>query len=368
MTLTSQPSKSDAAVEHSRKQTQTFSRETFGERLGVLRHPGWVTGLPVFMTPDPSVKLPALVAVGGGKGGVGKSLLAANLGVHFAKLGLKVLVVDLDFGGANLQTYFAQPASAAVSLADFAMMPQRRFEDVVCKTQVANLFLVPGAKEEAWSRNGILDPVVLGKVWSGILSSRESLGIDLVVMDLGAGTHKHTMDFFTAAHVGIVTVLPEPTSIENAYMFLKAFLWRMIENIGDRHETPDIAAIIKQELLQSEAAQKGLLGKTVADRLQAMSLRFPRFLRDLKSAIDGRVTGFVVNQSRNQQDIDIAKSMDTIANRYFGFNTTCLGYLNYDDAAWKALRSRRVLTVDFPQSTISKRVGEVALKVMRSLG
>ena len=47
---------------------------------------------------------PAIWAVAGGKGGVGRSLLVANMGIQMARLGKKVAVADLDFEGANLHT------------------------------------------------------------------------------------------------------------------------------------------------------------------------------------------------------------------------------------------------------------------------
>ena len=50
-------------------------------------------------------KNPVLIPVGGGKGGVGKSLTAANLAAALAKLGKQVIVVDLDLGGSNLYSY-----------------------------------------------------------------------------------------------------------------------------------------------------------------------------------------------------------------------------------------------------------------------
>ena len=46
-----------------------------------------------------------IIAVGGGKGGVGKSVLAANLGIYLAQLGKHVVLLDADLGGANLHTF-----------------------------------------------------------------------------------------------------------------------------------------------------------------------------------------------------------------------------------------------------------------------
>ena len=50
-----------------------------------------------------------IIAIGGGKGGIGKSLLAANMGVHLALSGRRAVLVDADLGGANLHTCLGVP-------------------------------------------------------------------------------------------------------------------------------------------------------------------------------------------------------------------------------------------------------------------
>jgi len=59
-----------------------------------------------------------VIAVGGGKGGIGKTLLSANLGVHLASRGYRVVMVDADLGGANLHTCLGVKAPRA-TLSDF---------------------------------------------------------------------------------------------------------------------------------------------------------------------------------------------------------------------------------------------------------
>ena len=61
---------------------------------------------------------PRIWAIGGGKGGVGKSVLAANLGVVLAKRRQRVIVVDADLGGANLHTLFGMP-DPELTLSDY---------------------------------------------------------------------------------------------------------------------------------------------------------------------------------------------------------------------------------------------------------
>jgi len=65
------------------------------------RHKGWALGIPQYIEIPKNVELPTIIAVGGGKGGVGKSILSANLAVKLAAQRFRVLAVDLDLGGAE---------------------------------------------------------------------------------------------------------------------------------------------------------------------------------------------------------------------------------------------------------------------------
>jgi flagellar biosynthesis protein FlhG len=191
------------------------------------------------------------------------------------------------------------------------------------------------------------------------------MGVDVVVLDLGAGTHRHTMNFFITAHLGTVTILPEPTSIENAYVFLKSTLWNLITNIGENLGQQDVAEDLKAAI---SAIAAGSLERGYVDCLRQMSAHYPDFIRIVAGALQGRNMGIVVNQARSQNDMDIGKSMEHICHKYFGFQTAYLGHMNYDESVWKALRNRRLLVMDFPHSLISKRLSAIASKALDVFG
>lgn len=328
------------------------------------RRRGWLLGLPGYVGVPPE-NVPTIIAVGGGKGGVGKSLLSANLSFRLAKHGFRVLVIDLDIGGANLHTYFGMP-NTPCTLSDFLVTGRKSFGDVILGTPILDVHFVAGIREDLFGGDSQADRRILGQLWQAIMRAKTDLGYDFVVLDLGAGTHRHTIDMFCGAHLGVVTVLPEPTSIENAYMFLKTSLWRLIDHVGHRLMVPEMAEQVKASLMAGDG--QGFQVRGYADRLRGLSAVYPGFVSHLSAALAGRVVGVVVNQTRSQQDIDIGKSMELIAQRYFGLSSVALGYLNYDESAWKSLRNRRLLAVDFPQSPLTRRVGEVSAKVLGVLG
>jgi flagellar biosynthesis protein FlhG len=330
------------------------------------RHPGWVMGLPQYLDPGRRTP-PVIIAVGGGKGGVGKSLVSANLAVRLAATGKKVLAIDLDVGGANLHSYFGL-GIPRFNLADAVMNRTRSLSDVIVPTSIAGVSLIAGGREEALGGIGAVSEQVVSSVFDLVLSAREQNLAEFVILDLGAGAHRYTIDFFSLAHAGVVAALPEPTSIENAYVFLKSMLFAFTERIGTRMNMPEAAQKVRDTLAGNLPVPGGVRANSYLEKINALMREEPQFVSQLLAAVSGRTLGIIVNQIRCQKDIDVGRSMETIAERYFGFTAKSLGYLNYDDAAWKSLRNRRLLVLDFPHSLLSKRFSEMARSLLMSLG
>ena len=329
------------------------------------RRRGWEIGLPP-MIDARGRKVPAIIAIGGGKGGVGKSLVSANLAVRLASTGKRVVAIDLDVGGANLHTYFGI-GTPKLTLSDAIVAKRVELRETFAPSGVDGVRVVAGGREEVWGGAGMLDQSVVKNLFDGIFAAKESGDADFVILDLGAGTHRHTLDFFAAAHLGLMTVLPEPTSIENAYLFLKTSLFRLIENIGTRLGSTDTAEDVRAALLAPDTEGRARTSG-YAERLRQIGAIYPGFVSQIALALGGRQVGIAVNQVRCQKDIDVGKSMELIGERYFGYHTRSCGYLNYDEAAWKSLRNRRLLVVDFPHSVLSRRFSDLARSVLTNLG
>lgn len=318
----------------------------------------WCVALPNWIDLDPAMPLPTIIAVGGGKGGVGKSVISANLA---GKLGRfkKVLAIDLDLGGANLHTYFGI-RTPKLTISDLLLGSRIDFQDLAVSSGFQNVDIICAGQDYGLDR---LNDRTYGlqQVWAGILEAKLRHGYDYVVLDLGAGTASHTIDFFLAAHVGIMSVLPEPTSIENAYSFLRALLWRLIHNVGSRVGDEHTAKIIAERIFEADG-QNGY-----AKALMRMKPEAPKQVNAILAGLSGRRLGFVANQIRGQKDIEVSQSMSSISKDYFGFNTMSLGFLNFDDSAWKALRNRRLLIQDFPHCLLSRRLDEVLVRLQQGL-
>ncbi|MDA9951239.1 AAA family ATPase [Oligoflexaceae bacterium] len=327
------------------------------------RHGAWSRLLPAEVRAY-SEPVPGILAVGGGKGGVGKSIFSANLAARLAQMGYKVLLADMDIGCSNLHTHFGINRPA-ITFADLFTNQLKTFEDIVIPTSTSNLGLVTGGRDDRWIKvfesnsDSFLVPF-----WQGVLSARQKLGVDLVIFDLGAGLHELTVDLFAAAHLGIVVTLPESTSIENAYVFLKEVLLRIVANTGDEFvNSPDFVELISL-LRQVGGEAKG----TYVDVLKSFSQVSPNLISEVVKGLRSRTLGLLVNQARSQYEMDLSLSMQQICSRFFGFQTQQLGFLGYDDSAWKSLRNRRLLLNDFPHGLFSGQITRIANESLAQLG
>jgi len=168
--------------------------------------------------------LPRIIAVGGGKGGVGKSTIAANLAVALARLGQRVTLVDADLGAANLHTMLGL-LSPTGGLADFLDQKVETLDSLKTQLVVPTLTLVPGT-----SRPGAANLSKARKL--RLLDAIARLDADCVVVDVGAGASYNVVDFMAAADHKLVVMTPQLPSLHNAYALLKACVHRVVHGLA----------------------------------------------------------------------------------------------------------------------------------------
>lgn len=325
---------------------------------------GWQLGLSVPTEVTSPYNFPIIGAVGGGKGGVGKSIVSANLAAMLAQYGFRVLVVDLDVGCSNLHSHFGV-AIPKRSIADFLMNKRLGFKDIILSAPVHGVAFIAAGREDQLLNEIESSEDAIQRLWHAIYESKKSFKVDIVLLDLGAGTHDYTLNFFVGSHLGILTVLPEPTSIENAYVFLKMALMKTILNVGHNTRQEDTAQDVVHALGKMTG---GNLNKGYAHYIRSMKISYPRFVHNYQQANLARYLGILVNQTRDQSDRDIGYSMEHICAKYFGLQSKYLGHLNHDEVVLKSLRNRGLLVSDFPNSLIAKRFSNAASNSLNLLG
>lgn len=298
-----------------------------------------------------------IVAVGGGKGGVGKTLVSTNLSLALAERGQRVLLVDADLGGANAHTVLGI-APPVVTLSD-VVERKANLNDVAVATPFPNLRFVSGALDDI----GAANPNHAAKM--RLLRQLSQVEADIVVLDLGAGTSFNTLDFFLIAHVGILVVLPEPTSVENAYRFLKAAFFRRLAVV-------EKAFGIKDLVDEARAQRNALNIHTPADLLRAIERRNPDVGRQVNEQMARFVPRLVLNQARRgvagsggaDDDAHVARDMASACRRFLGIQLEVLAILPEDEAVRRAVRVRQPLRSVAPDSPIKKALDELAEKVL----
>ncbi|MBI4403300.1 MAG: P-loop NTPase [Deltaproteobacteria bacterium] len=305
-----------------------------------FKFPGPSTADVQVNIPSRSLVVPvekSIWAIGGGKGGIGKTILTANMAVYLSWLNKKVVVVDLDLGGANLHTSLGVEAPVR-TLSDFVVGKVENVNDLIQTTPFRNLFLISGAHDPV----GIANLRHVQKI--RLLRKFREVAADFILLDLGAGTSSNTVDFFLLAEKKIVIVTPEPTAIENAYRFIKSAFYRMLRS--------STSSTLVRQLVEKTMDQKDNRAiRTPNDLITEVSRLAPVESLELRNKMEHFAVSLIVNQIRVKAEADIGRSIQMVCSRYFGMKVDYAGYLPYDNAVWQSIRRRIPFMVDSPNST-----------------
>jgi len=293
---------------------------------------------------------PRIWAVGGGKGGVGKSFISSSLGQALAKAGKRVVLVDLDLGGANLHTSLGV-RGCKHTLSDFLGGKVADINDIAEDTGIEHLRLISGAADSL----NIANIKYFQK--TKMLRNLPRLDADYVILDLGAGTSFNTLDFFIEADHGLVSVTPDPGSVENTYRFLKCVLIRRLRTV------PEKARETMQEVLTRRREGGSRVG-SLADFVEEMARLKPSVARTLRNELDALKLHIIVNQVMEPGDTELGRSMQMVCQRYFGTKVGYLGFLHFDKLVLKSLQQRRPFLSTFPQSRLAIHMDTMVASLM----
>ena len=270
---------------------------------------------------------PRVWAIGGGKGGVGKSVIAVNLATQLARSGLRVALVDADLGGANLHTLLGVP-SPATNLSDFISRRVATLGEVMTPTPIENLWLVSGAKALVETAN-----LNFGQK-SKLLRHINQLDADHVVLDLGAGSTFNVLDFFLVARKGVLVVVPEPTSVENAYHFLKAAFFRKLKRAQPRDQ---VQAAVK-EIMDGSARTSVRTPRDLISRVWSLD---PEVGAALVAEASSFRPALVVNRVTHPSHEKLGVDMVAACRDYFGIRVQLLGSLPTDRLVERSVLERK---------------------------
>ena len=192
-----------------------------------------------------------VIAVTGGKGGVGKSNVSVNLGIALCEMGQRVVVLDADLGLANIDVLLGITATYNIS-------------DVLAGECALSDILVdgPGGIRIVPASSGTQRMTNLSHMeHAGLISAFSELGddIDVLIVDTAAGISESVVSFLRASQEMILVVNDEPTSITDTYALIK-----LMNRDYDTHRFRVLANMVRTE--QD--------GKAVYDKLYRVTERF----------------------------------------------------------------------------------------------
>lgn len=206
-----------------------------------------------------SVKKPArFIAVTSGKGGVGKSMLTANLAIALTRLKKKVIVIDADFGTANQHILFDTYGRYNLS----HVLDSKVGIEECCVRDGSGVSIISGG-------SGISKLADLSSKQRNILLSefkKLQFMADYILFDTGAGISKNVTNVVMSADEVIVVTTSEPTAITDAYA--------MVKTIANNDSTALVKLVMNMASTKAEAERIG--AKMAAVSRQFLNLYIER--------------------------------------------------------------------------------------------
>ena len=293
-----------------------------------------------------------LWSIGGGKGGIGKSLITLGLGVALARLGKRVILVDGDLGGANLHTLMGV-RYPHVNLEHFLTNKVARLEDTIIESPIEGIGLICGADDLL----GAANPNYAEKI--RLLNQIEELPAQYVLMDLGAGTSFNTLDFFNYSWGKIALFTSQATSLENAYGFIKSALYRKLsrEFAGDDE--------FFHLIYQGGGAGGGKSIPSIKDLLTYFEdanpekrARLARVLRDFHLFL-------VLNMVQSNGDLKYAEIINSMCLDFLSIEPEIMGYVPFDSGVDPAISQMIPFPLYQRKSKAMAALNQIALRLVK---
>ena len=294
-----------------------------------------------------------IIPVAGGKGGVGKSFITANLAVALARRGHRTIAVDLDLGNSNLHSLLGlenrYPGIGEYLRGTVKCSPA----ELVVKTAVPNLGFIPGDGRMPFMAN-ITYPQKLG-----LLKLLRALKARYILLDLSAGTAFNTLDLFQMGGSGIVVTTPEHPALMSTLVFVKNLVWRAID-----------------QSLRKNASLKDRLNEMYKQSVKDPVFTVERFRSELAKtdpeaaakvdAICQTIRPrFVYNMVQNLEDTEIFANIDHTFSEVLSIKCDHLGLIPYDPRVHTFLKQPGIFLLDGPPGTTVDTIDRLGHRVVQ---
>ncbi|MBM4359704.1 MAG: helix-turn-helix domain-containing protein [Deltaproteobacteria bacterium] len=289
----------------------------------------------------------SVVAVGGGRPGVGKTLLSVNLAVYLAQLGRHVVLCDADPFGSSLHTMLG------VERPPLVLDKAPRGKESLVATSVPGLWLLP-AVYDPWA----VAPKRASRQSHWLRQIRD-LDVDYVVLNLGASIVPASLDVFAEADVQICVSAPEPPAIEATYRFCRAYFVRRLRKA------------LMRERFKLRVVERALATLPPLPSPRDLIIEVARFDEPVANVAATVLASLrprlVIGRTRLRRDLDLGPAMAALSARHLGMALDYMGYVEQDDAAWLTARRNRPLLIDAPTSKAARNLERVARRLLALL-
>ncbi len=293
---------------------------------------------------------PVVLPIGGGKGGVGKSVIAANLALALARLERRVILIDADLGGSDLH-HLLGLANDRPGLGEVLTSRDLAIAQVVAPALEPRLEFVPGDAMVVAAAN----PSFQKK--RKLLHAIGHLDADFVLLDLGAGTSLTVMDFFLASPLSLVVMPPEKPALDNTFNFLKNAVYRTLERTLAGNASGERA------LAGFQARGRGNGAMTVDQLLAGLEAESASLARQARRALIRLRPKLVLNRVRRVDDFLFARQLRDWAAADLGLGLEVMGFLPEDEVNREAAaQGLPALDLD-PRAPFCQAIARLALGI-----
>ena len=287
-----------------------------------------------------------IIAVGGGKGGIGKSVVCTNLAIGMALSGQKVILMDTDFGASNLHALLGIN-NPAHGFQDFFNEEISNKESLLIDTGISNLKFVSGAGDNPGSAN------INSEKINTIISFINNLEAGTIFLDLGPGINYNVIDFFNISTQNVTLTTPEMTSIMKTFSFLRSALFRKISLAFK--DNPDIQKLVDH----SNPENADIETYTTSLLRERFEEAFPDHLEEFNNIVKDFTPGLVVNRVRSKKDLLTGDNLIKIVKKFLEVEATYLGYIIESDRVRDSVDEMIPFLIKDPQSKPSENLQQI---------
>lgn len=294
-----------------------------------------------------------IIPIAGGKGGVGKTLIAASLAMELARNGKDTIAVDLDLGGSNLHTCLGMK-NTGIGIGNFLSGREVTFQDLLQPTPYKNLRFIAGDVLVSGLAN------IQFSQKKRLLRNILSLEADYIILDLGSGSNFNAIDFFLISNSGFVVTTAQTTSVLNAYGFLKNLVFRFLIRAFNKHE--EISNYLREIIKE----RKPGTFVTVADVVKKLSAIDHENGKKAKKYISILKPKLIINMAESPEDLMVIEKLRDLIQSSLILDVECMGLIYSDAAVKKTISNHQPITVQKRGSIAAKDIERIALKIVQS--